>query len=189
MKSELTTYSDNDLYLQLAGEPSQAVSAALMELYRRYGQRIYTYSRKILGDSHTAEDVTQEVFTQLYKAGAAGDAVLNLPSYIYRIARNQCITYRKRISSRFVGLDDFEMESHDVAYENKELQNLITTSLELLPEDYREALVLHEYNGCSYEEIAEILNISLDLVKVRIFRAKKKLRELLSPYIEDIQEQ
>lgn len=184
----LTHHSDSELYTLLAGEASQQASEALMELYRRFGQGIYTYARKILGDSHTAEDITQEVFLQLYKAGAAADVILNLPSYIYRIARNQCLTHKKRITSRFTALDDFEIESSDVHYEDKELQQLVTTALELLPDDYREALVLHEYNGCTYEEISNILNISLDLVKVRIFRAKKKLRELLSPYITEIQE-
>ena len=83
-------------------------------------------------------------------------------------------------------LEDFHLSYRDVPYEQRELLQLIQASLELLPEDYREAFVLREYNGLSYNEIAEVIGESLDVVKVRIFRAKKKLRDILAPYLADL---
>jgi RNA polymerase sigma-70 factor (ECF subfamily) len=74
----------------------------------------------------------------------------------------------------------------DVPYEQQELLQLIQASLELLPEDYREAFVLREYNGLTYQEISEVIGQSIDVVKVRIFRAKKKLRDILAPYLKDL---
>jgi RNA polymerase sigma-70 factor (ECF subfamily) len=85
-----------------------------------------------------------------------------------------------------VEVEDFHLSYRDVPYEQRELLQLIQASLELLPEDYREAFVLREYNGLSYNEIAEVIGESLDVVKVRIFRAKKKLRDILAPYLADL---
>jgi RNA polymerase sigma-70 factor (ECF subfamily) len=71
-------------------------------------------------------------------------------------------------------------------YEQKELLDLITRSLDLLEDDYREAFVLREYSGLSYEEIAEVTGISLGNAKSRVFRAKQKIKSILNPYLKDI---
>jgi RNA polymerase sigma-70 factor (ECF subfamily) len=155
-------------------------------LYRRYSQRIYTYCRKIIGDSTTAEDLLQETFVKLLESGRQERAIENFPAYLMTIARNLCLSHRARSKRQFVEVEDFHLASRDVPYEQRELLQLIQASLELLPEDYREAFVLREYNGLSYNEIAEVIGESLDVVKVRIFRAKKKLRDILAPYLADL---
>ena len=177
--------TDLELFGKLSGSESSA-QAALTILYRRYSQRIYTYCRKITGDNEVAEDLLQETFVKLFDSGKQGREVENFPAYLMTIARNLCLTHRSRSKRQFVEVEDFHLMSKDVPYEHKELLQLIQTSLELLPEDYREAFVLREYNGLSYNEIAEVIGQSLDVVKVRIFRAKKKLREILAPYLEDL---
>lgn len=55
-----------------------------------------------------------------------------------------------------------------------------------MPEEYREYFVLREYDGFTYNEIAEIMNTNVDTVKVKIFRAKKKMREILAPYLKEL---
>jgi RNA polymerase sigma-70 factor (ECF subfamily) len=72
--------------------------------------------------------------------------------------------------------------------ETSEFLQLITAALELIPDDYREVFVLREYEGLSYAEIAEVVDSSLSNVKVRIFRAKQKIREILAPYIREFSE-
>ena len=74
----------------------------------------------------------------------------------------------------------------DEPAEKTELLKLITTALELLPDDYRESFVLREYDGLSYQEIAEITNSSMATVKIRLFRAKQKIRDILAPYLADL---
>lgn len=177
--------ADLELYAQLAGDDPRA-QAALTQLYRRYSQRIYTYCRKILGDNLTAEDLLQETFVKLFDSGRQGRPIENFPAYLMTIARNLCLSHRSRNNKAFVPVEDFHLTSRDVPYEHKELLQLIQTSLELLPEDYREVFVLREYNGLSYNEIADVIGESLDVVKVRIFRAKKKLRDILAPYLADL---
>ncbi len=177
--------SDVDLYARLTLEDAPA-QEALSALYRRYSQRIYTYCRKILGDNHTAEDLLQETFIKLYDSGKQGRVIENFPAYLMTIARNLCLSYRARNKRSYVQVEDFHLTARDVPYEHKELLHLIHASLELLPDDYREAFVLREYNGLTYNEISEVIGESLDVVKVRIFRAKKKLRDILAPYLSDL---
>jgi len=176
---------DLELYARLSHEDA-AAQTALSILYRRYSQRIYTYCRKIIGESTTAEDLLQETFVKLLESGRQQRAIENFPAYLMTIARNLCLSHRARSKRQFVEVEDFHLASRDVPYEQRELLQLIQASLELLPEDYREAFVLREYNGLSYNEIAEVIGESLDVVKVRIFRAKKKLRDILAPYLADL---
>jgi len=167
-------------------EDDAAAQAALTVLYRRYSQRIYTYCRKILSDNATAEDLLQETFVKLLDSGRQGREIENFPAYLMTIARNLCLSYKAKHKRSFVQVEDFHLTSRDVPYEQQELLQLIQTALELLPEDYREAFVLREYNGLSYVEISEVIGESLEVVKIRIFRAKKKLRDILAPYLADL---
>jgi RNA polymerase sigma-70 factor (ECF subfamily) len=184
-KADVDDTPDLELFRALAGDEPVA-QAALTRLYRRYSQRIYTYCRKITADNHVAEDLLQETFVKLYDSGRQARPVENVPAYLMTIARNLCLSHRARSHRQFVPVEDFHLTSRDMPYEQKELLQLIQASLELLPDDYREAFVLREYNGLSYNEIAEVIGQSLDVVKVRIFRAKKRLREILAPYLEDL---
>lgn len=184
-KADVDETPDLELYAKFAGADVTA-QQALTLLYRRYSQRIYTYCRKITGDSHTAEDLLQETFVKLFEAGKQGRQIENFPAYLMTIARNLCLSHRARAKRQYVPVEDFHLTVRDIPYEQKELLQLIQTALELLPEDYREAFVLREYNGLTYNEIAEIIGQSLDVVKVRIFRAKKRLRDILAPYLEDL---
>jgi RNA polymerase sigma-70 factor (ECF subfamily) len=62
---------------------------------------------------------------------------------------------------------------------------LIHMAMELLPHDMKEAFVLREYDGLSYQEISTLLNIKLDTAKVRVFRARQRIKEILEPYLNE----
>ncbi|HRK59713.1 MAG TPA: sigma factor-like helix-turn-helix DNA-binding protein, partial [Candidatus Kapabacteria bacterium] len=86
-----------------------------------------------------------------------------------------------------VPLDDVEhwLADHSPGYEQQELLNLLTRSLELLDEDHREAFVLREYSGMSHGEIAELTGTSIANAKSRVFRAKQKIKSILLPYLKE----
>jgi RNA polymerase sigma-70 factor (ECF subfamily) len=93
----------------------------------------------------------------------------------------------QRNNHRITNLEDYHLPiTEEYSHEKKELLSLVTTALELLPEDYRESFVLREYDGLSYQEIADLTQTSLATVKIRIFRAKQKIREILAPYLSDL---
>ena len=105
--------------------------------------------------------------------------------FLIKIARNLCVNARKK-EKKHVMYEDYMQSETDNRSEKNELLDLIKTALELMPEEYREIFILREYNGHSYAEIAEILEMPLSTVKIRIFRAKKKMKEILAPYLEDL---
>jgi RNA polymerase sigma-70 factor (ECF subfamily) len=178
-------YSDADLFKTLR-QPKAVAERAFAELYARHSQRVYVYCLKIIGEEADALDVFQTTFLKFH-AAAQNDAVVeNVPAYLLRIARNLCFD-KKREFKPTIPFEEFHGASRDNSYENKELISLINTALELLDIEYREALVLHEYEGLSYNEIAEITGDTIPALKNRVWRAKQKIRHILSPYLADLE--
>ncbi|MCX7929965.1 MAG: RNA polymerase sigma factor [Chlorobi bacterium] len=184
--NNLEAVSDAELYRRMCdGDfPKHERDAAFTEIYRRYSPRLYAYCRRIMGDDAAAHDAFQETFVRFFTAADRDRTMTNLPAYLLRIARNVCLN-TKRSSHPTVELEDFHMVTRSSPYENDELAELLAHALQLLPVEYREAFVLHEYQGFSYAEIGEMIGVSADVVKVRAFRARQKLRAILAPYFFD----
>jgi RNA polymerase sigma-70 factor (ECF subfamily) len=176
---------DADLYAALRGEKHES-EPAFAELYARHSPRVFAYCRRILGDKERAQDAFQDTFIRFYNSASQERDMTNVPAYLLRIARNICLNMQ-RSNRMTTTLEEYHMPySEEFSHEKKELLSLVTTALELLPDDYREAFVLREYDGLSYQEIAEVTESSMATVKIRIFRAKQKIREILAPYLEDL---
>jgi RNA polymerase sigma-70 factor (ECF subfamily) len=109
----------------------------------------------------------------------------NMPAYLLTIARNLCINY-KRNSKITMTFEDYRYYTHDTGYEEKEMLDLIARALETLDFDYREAFILRQYHGLSYKEISKITGDTLSTIKNRVWRAKEKIKKILSPYMEDM---
>ena len=102
------------------------------------------------------------------------------------IARNLCLN-AKRDNVSTVSLDDIDLPHKDKeSIESKEFSELLAMSLDLLDEEYREPIVLRYFNEMRYEEIAEILEITPARARYLVFTGKQKLRKILSPYYEEI---
>ncbi|MCX7907912.1 MAG: RNA polymerase sigma factor [Ignavibacteria bacterium] len=184
MQNNLEKLSDNELFKMLSNGDKEG-EYAFLEIYRRYSNRIYAYCKRFLGDREDAMDVFQDTFIKFYQTSKDEREMTNLPAFLLRIARNLCLNaLRQRRQSTEIE-DYMHFINTEKDNEETELLNLIKTALSKLPEEYREIFILREYQGMSYNEIANHLNISLPLVKVRLFRAKEKLREILAPYITE----
>lgn len=178
--------TDEELYYQLGGKKRDSVKA-FDEIYRRYSSKVYSYCRKVLNNSEVANDVFQDTFSRFYESAKVDKKMTNVSGYLIRIARNLCLNEKARKYNDKVSLEDITLPSIDKAYGSKQLSELLETAIEDLPEQYREALVLKEFMDMSYKEIAESLDLTLPIVRIRIYRAKNKLRELLSPYMEEFE--
>lgn len=187
MQQELSTYSDAELFaLLIPGNKYR--EKAFDELYTRHSSRVYLYCRRILGDESLANDIFQEAFLQFLKTADEKRTMTNVPAFLLRIARNLCLNARRARRYTMLSIEDFQLPVHDSPYEKEELARLMATALDLLPDDYREALVLQAYNGLSYAEIAETLDVPLTTVRNRVVRAKAKLQKILAPYLEDLKQ-
>ncbi len=189
----MDTYSDIELFsfVRLGAEGDRRLSeAAFKELYARLSPRIYAYCRKVLNDAEQAQDVFQDTFVRFYNSAQQERDMTNVAAFLLRIARNLCLNAKRdNTSHRFVEFEDYHSVNTDNSADQQELMGLINRALDELPHDYREVFVLREYDGLSYAEIGEIVGCTEATAKIRSFRAKQKIREILSPYLQDLDRQ
>lgn len=174
---------DSELFHLLKEEKSIA-EKAFSELYSRYATGIYAFCRRFLGNIEEAQDIFQETFMKFHQRAKQLDKTTNVRGFLYVIARNLCINHT-RTHKYSVVYEDYMNVKFENRMESDEILNLIKSSIELLPDDLKEAFILKEYNGMSYKDIAEITNSNYNTVRIRLFRAKKKLRSILAPYFAD----
>jgi RNA polymerase sigma factor (sigma-70 family) len=186
MINKISNKSDEQLYAMLSGNKASR-EAGFTELYQRHSKRIYQYSRRICGNDEMASDVLQEVFLRLLNSSQNNQQMTNVPAFLLRVARNYCIDLRKK-QSHSVSSEKMEIPSYDISLESIELKHLLVIALDSLPEDQKEAIVLQAYSGLSYQEISETTNVPISTVRNWVVRGKKKLREILAPYIKELEQ-
>jgi RNA polymerase sigma-70 factor (ECF subfamily) len=169
---------------------------AYEELLTRFQQPVYTLALRLLNDSSEASDVVQEVFLKVFRNIGSVRGQSSLKTWIYRITVNEAHNTRRwffRHRRREVELDndpeemrnwkeiipDRNRSPFDVAFDGEQ-HVMIEAALARINPIFREAVVLRDITDQSYEEIAEILGVSLGTVKSRILRGREALREELA---------
>ena len=166
--------------------------AAFKYIYAKYRQRIFSYCLYICGDKTVAEDAFQEAFARAYSRRDQLKEPKALKSWLLLITRSVCLNMLRtsKFTPDFVYLDDKDPDEGE-GYTPKELTSdpldvgtgdALKAALQRLAPMYREAFLLREFEGYSYEEISEMTGASVMNVKVRITRAKKMLRKSLEPH-------
>ncbi len=159
------------------------------EIYASYDRRVLAYCIYVTSDRDLANDVFQEVFVKAYQALHTLRDSDKEANWLFRIARNECLNAlksRQRSDRRNVPLDyASEPVAETESLGTKDAHEQLRKAIDQLPHDYREALMLAEFEGFSLKEIAEITGASLSNVKVRIHRAKQKLHTILEPILND----
>ncbi len=177
-------YTDKELLEEL-GKDKASSEAAFTEIYDRYGLRVNAYCRSILGSPEQAEDVFQETFVRFYQKAKSDSKAGSVIGFLITIARNLCLN-AKRDAKPTVSIENFEMNFDlNESYESKESANLLTAALELLEDTYKEAMILRYFNGFSYKEIAETLEIKEARARYLVFNGKNKIKKILAPYMND----
>ena len=161
---------------------------AFEELYRRYVRKIYNLAYRMVGGGPEPEELTQEVFLQAYKNLGHFQGKSNFYTWLYRVACNTCLQFLRRRSRNrerisYDELAEVQLVSSDAPdpleqVERRELARLLEASLSKLPESQRLVLVLGPIEGHSYEEMAEILGVTVPIIKGRLHRARENIRRL-----------
>lgn len=173
---------------------------ALRELIEAHQHRVVGTVAKMLGDDCDAEDIAQQVFIRLWKSAGRYEPTAKFTTWLFKITRNLVfneLRRRKRHPTQSLDrpLDPDEPErtlqaadtaskAPDVALLDDEMQAAIQRAMEALPETQRMAIILRRYDDISYEEIGEILDLSVPAVKSVLFRARTELREKLRQYLD-----
>jgi RNA polymerase sigma-70 factor, ECF subfamily len=182
--------------LRLAEGLRQGAEGAYEELLNRFQQPVYNLALRLLGDATEASDVVQEVFLKVFRNIGSFRGHSTLKTWIYRITVNEAHNARRwffRHRRREIELDtnpedarhwkeaipDRRRSPYEVAVEHEQ-HVMIEAALGRMNPIFRDAVVLRDITGLSYEEIAEILNVSLGTVKSRILRGREALREQLA---------
>lgn len=185
-EAQISVHRLSDLELfHLLREKKPLAEAAFAELYTRHSSRIYAYCRYVFGDDEQTKDIFQETFTRFYESAQTERDMSNVAAYLLIIARNACLNAKRR-TRKTVTFDEYQLPHYDKPPERTEMLQLIQMAMELLPDEYREAFFLREFEDLSYNDIASILDISAGTVRVRVTRARQKVREILEPYLVEL---
>jgi RNA polymerase sigma-70 factor (ECF subfamily) len=156
-------------------------------LARRFYAGVYNYLCWVSRDKGLAEDLTQETFMRIWQHPPEMRGERALKSWVFRVARNEYLQHRRRVGLETVTLDDgTEIEGvilsgpgPQLSLERQALRRAVRGAVEKLPDPYREVVVLHNLEGLSLSQIAEVLGIPVGTVKSRRAKALSLLRELL----------
>lgn len=187
---------DNELMRRIAEKDH----SALKILVDRFRAKVLSLCASLLDNHQNAEDVAQEVFFQVYRSARKFRYDCLVSTWVYRIALNRCRNFN-RDNKKFhwrSGINRVLIDEHqsnqalwvsrtddpESAWIEDETKKLIQQAIASLPEKQKILLVLHRYEGYSYKEIAEILEVSLSSVESGLHRAKTNLQKKLAPYIQ-----
>jgi RNA polymerase sigma-70 factor (ECF subfamily) len=163
------------------------------ELYQQYRPPIYKYLLRMTQSLVDAEDLTQETFIRVNKSLKSFLANASISTWIYRIATNTSIDHFRKNGNANMQVEltteddesagkqlaiDADTSTENLAAKN-EMSGCVQSFIARLQPGYRTVLVLHDLQGLKNREIAEVLDCSLDSVKIRLHRARKKLQEAL----------
>src|SRR6478672_6892103 len=169
---------------------------ALEQLIEKHQTLVAGTIARMLGSSSDVEDIAQQVFIRVWKSAGRYVARAKFTTWLLKITRNLVFNEMRRAKrhphlpvqidpeAEEIQLKDETASTPDVTLLQTELQQAIEKAITLLPETQRMALVLRRYEELSYDEIADVLDLSVPAVKSLLFRARTELRARLKDYLE-----
>jgi RNA polymerase sigma-70 factor (ECF subfamily) len=176
--------ADPDLVLLQALQ--QGGNDAAKSFLRRFRDSVYRYSRSLLNDRDEAEDATQDVFELILSGKASVRDVEHVRPWLFQVTRNRCLMMLR------AGKRAPALESSDGLWDGKSPYELavdadigaaIRQAVGRLKSDYREVVILREYEDLTYDEIAHTIGMPVSTVKFRLYKAREALASLLA-YLE-----
>jgi RNA polymerase sigma-70 factor, ECF subfamily len=148
-------------------------------LYRRHAAPVYRYAFAVLGNHADAEDVTQQTFLNAYRAIARGTKPRKPENWLLRIAHNEVRRHFRSVNGKPVEVELDERLAHSAPEESEPSLAEVLRALQHLSPVQRSALVMREFEGRSYAEIAELMNMTQSALEAQLFRARRALAEQL----------
>ena len=163
---------------------SKGSSDAFTELFSRYKQPIYGFFRRRISESAQAEELTQEAFVALLRAAARYEPRALFRTYLYAIGFKILRAHRRKAAFRATFFGQHNSAHEPSRRDATESGVWVRRAVEKLDSRDREILLLREFEQLSYAEIADLLQLPMNTVRSRLFRARAALRNFLSPPVE-----
>ena len=180
-------WTDEELVARSMGGDADSFN----QLILRWERPIYALAYRVIGREEDARDVCQETFLRAFRALPGFKGQAKFSSWLYRIALNLCRDWMRRQRRTLVvqvpeGVDPVELasergpvESIETLVERNELSAVVAEAMALLPEEQRTAIILKEYHGMTFQEIADLQGCPLSTVKTRLYQGLTVLRRHL----------
>lgn len=162
---------------------------AFSRIFNTYWQRIYKLMRQYSNSDEDGADLTQETFVKVYQKIRTFRCNSSFETWLYRIAVNTALNFTRQ-QRDILPLDEAEENiksklEPELLLENKELSEKIEYAISQLPENLRITFVLVAIEGKSYADTAQILELDINAVRMRMARARKRLRSMLKTYLSN----
>jgi RNA polymerase sigma-70 factor, ECF subfamily len=181
--------------VRLMGLIARGDMPAFEQLVERHQTLVAGTAARMLGSNSDVEDIAQQVFIRVWKSASRYRPRAKFTTWLLKITRNLVFNELRRTKRRAqlplqpdpeaeeIALPDAATPAPDASLLENELQQAIENAITQLPETQRMALILRRYEDLSYEDIAEVLDLSVPAVKSLLFRARTELRARLSKYL------
>lgn len=154
--------------------------------FEEHKDAVYRFAWRMTNSSHTAEDITQDVFLSLLNYPERFDATRGpMRSFLLGIARNLVLKHFRQSKQRWDPLDSESLVAPTVDVAGREIADMVAAAVQLLPPLQREVLILAQYEGLSLEETAASIEAQVGTVKSRLHRARESLKRMLAPLREE----
>ena len=179
---------------RLIDEARSGDSAAFGQLVTRYQDRLYNTLVHLVGSRESASDAVQDAFVQAYVKLDTFQGASAFYTWLYRIAFNMAVSRRRRekpttsVEQAREALGHEPVDQSDAPgarLERQERACQVRAGLNRLSEEHRSILILREIDGCSYEQIAEILELPIGTIRSRLHRARVQLRDELKEILQE----
>lgn len=152
------------------------INERFTELFNANKNRVYDYSLRMLKDVDAAADLTQEVFIRLYNHLDNQADIVNPPNWLFIIARNLCLN-EIRDSKKEVNFENADLNEKLIYQDTNPGHYRLHKALDQLENEHREALILKEYQGFSYDDISKITGNTVSAVRSLLYKARLQLKE------------
>jgi RNA polymerase sigma-70 factor (ECF subfamily) len=188
-------YPDEQLMQRIARNDTRAFD----HLFQRHGRSVFSFALRMVGDASTAEDLTQECFLRVWRARDRYQPAAAFRTWLFTIARRLALDELKRreahptlLATEMAGDDSTgALESlaaaepaspHEIVMA-RDLARALDRALRALPDELREAAILRDVEGMSYEEIATVLGCPVGTVKSRLHAARRRLQDVAREWL------
>ena len=179
-------HQETSTSIELVQRLRRGDAGAYQLIVDQWHHRVFNFALRYSNDQHFASEVVQKTFIQVFEKIDQLKDPSKLKSWLYKIASNNCYN-EGRIKARvhFSALDEqvphrLDMETPAKKYENAELKSLVENMLQKIPSEQRQVIIMKEYEGLKFREIAEILGESENTIKSRMYYGLDAMRKILN---------
>ncbi|MBN1927499.1 MAG: RNA polymerase sigma factor [Prolixibacteraceae bacterium] len=175
--------TDDSVYIQNVLKGDKAAYSYLVD---KYADMVYSLAFKLIRNEADAEDLAQDVFIEVYKSLSKFRGKSKFSTWVYRITYNRAISFLRKNRPEFSSQDEVFLENKggsevqfDLLNETDDPEKVLQNAIKKLADDEQMMLALHYFENQSIDEISKIMGISVSNVKIKMFRSRKKLKEIM----------